>query len=79
MSAGRMAAHVVRGYQLLIRPLLPATCRFVPGCSEYVREALVEHGLLHGAGLESDGSYDVIPGMPVAMIRRRRDGREGNG
>ena len=71
MSAGQVAAHVVRGYQILIRPLLPAACRFVPGCSEYVREVLVEHGLLRGGGSESDGSYGVIPAMPAAMIRRR--------
>ena len=25
----------VRGYQLLLRPLLPAVCRFTPSCSEY--------------------------------------------
>src|SRR5260370_1922253 len=36
-------------------------------------------GSCAGAGSERDGSYGVIPGMPVAMIRRRRDGREGNG
>ncbi|MCS6864429.1 MAG: membrane protein insertion efficiency factor YidD, partial [Gemmataceae bacterium] len=26
---------LVRGYQKLIRPLLPPMCRFYPGCSEY--------------------------------------------
>lgn len=51
MRAGRVAAHVVRGYQILIRPLLPASCRFVPGCSEYTRGVLMEHGLVRGMGL----------------------------
>ena len=51
MTAGRVAAHVVRGYQALIRPLLPASCRFVPGCSEYTRVVLMEHGLVRGVGL----------------------------
>src|SRR5580765_2086409 len=36
-------------------------------------------GSYAGAGWEPDGSYGVIPGMPAATIRRRRDGREGNG
>ena len=51
MTVGRVAAHVVRGYQILIRPLLPASCRFVPGCSEYTRMVLMEHGLVRGVGL----------------------------
>lgn len=51
MNAGQLAAEVVRGYQLLVRPLLPPTCRFVPGCSEYAREALMQHGLVRGGWL----------------------------
>jgi putative membrane protein insertion efficiency factor len=51
MSAGRLAAQVVRGYQLMIRPLLPPSCRFVPGCSEYMREVLQVHGVLRGGWL----------------------------
>jgi uncharacterized protein len=51
MNAGRLAAKLVRGYQLLVRPLLPPTCRFVPGCSEYAREALMQHGLVRGGWL----------------------------
>lgn len=71
MTAGRMAAHVVRGYQALIRPLLPASCRFVPGCSEYTRVVLMEHGLVRGVGLGirrilrchpwNSGGYDPPP------------------
>lgn len=51
MSAGSVAALVVRSYQLLVRPLLPPACRFVPSCSEYAREALIEHGLVRGGWL----------------------------
>jgi putative membrane protein insertion efficiency factor len=51
MSAAWLAAQVVRGYQLVVRPVLPPTCRFVPGCSDYTRVALLEHGVLHGAWL----------------------------
>ena len=71
MSAGRIAASVVRGYQLLLRPLLPSTCRFMPGCSEYARQALIEHGLVRGAALAArrlarchpwnPGGYDPVP------------------
>lgn len=39
----------VRGYQLLVRPLLPPLCRFQPSCSEYMIEAVTKYGPLHGA------------------------------
>lgn len=71
MSAGRLVAQAVRGYQLLLRPLFPPACRFVPGCSEYVRQALVRQGLLHGGCLGirrvmrchpwNPGGYDPPP------------------
>jgi putative membrane protein insertion efficiency factor len=51
MSAGRVAATLVRGYQFLIRPVLPPACRFEPSCSEYAREALGSHGVLRGGWL----------------------------
>ena len=39
---------LVRGYQYLIRPLLPPTCRFVPGCSEYMVLAVRKYGPIVG-------------------------------
>ena len=39
---------MVRGYQYLIRPLLPPVCRFVPGCSEYFILAVQKYGPLKG-------------------------------
>ena len=41
----------VRGYRLLISPLLGPSCRFFPSCSEYAEEALQRHGALHGSWL----------------------------
>lgn len=52
MSApGDVAARLVRVYQHALSPLLPMACRFAPTCSEYARQALVEHGLLRGGAL----------------------------
>ncbi|MBN1585837.1 MAG: membrane protein insertion efficiency factor YidD [Candidatus Omnitrophica bacterium] len=42
---------IVRGYQILVRPLLGPHCRFHPTCSEYCREALAQKGLIKGLGL----------------------------
>lgn len=47
LSALLVAA--VRGYQLLLRPLLPAACRFSPSCSEYFIAAVHKYGPFHGA------------------------------
>jgi hypothetical protein len=41
----------VRGYQWLIRPVLPSACRFHPSCSEYADEALARHGMWRGGWL----------------------------
>jgi len=35
-------------YKVAISPLLPPSCRFVPTCSEYAREAIERYGALRG-------------------------------
>ncbi len=39
---------LVRGYQVAIGPLLPASCRYYPSCSAYMIEALERHGAIRG-------------------------------
>jgi putative membrane protein insertion efficiency factor len=39
----------VRGYQVCLRPLLPAVCRFTPSCSEYFIGAVRKYGPIVGA------------------------------
>jgi putative membrane protein insertion efficiency factor len=46
---GLLLIAPVRLYQWLIRPVLPATCRFQPSCSEYFILAVRKHGPLKGA------------------------------
>ena len=50
-SAARAAVLAVRGYQHLVSPLLPPSCRFAPTCSEYAALAITDHGVLHGGWL----------------------------
>ena len=38
-------------YRLLISPVLPCGCRYLPSCSEYAAEAIIEHGAIRGCGL----------------------------
>lgn len=64
-------AASLKMYKSAISPLLPASCRYVPTCSEYAAEALTRHGLFHGAALAiwrllrcnplARGGYDPVP------------------
>lgn len=38
----------VRGYQLLLSPLLGAHCRFQPTCSQYCIDAVRRYGVVRG-------------------------------
>jgi putative membrane protein insertion efficiency factor len=62
---------LVRGYQLTLSPLLPASCRYFPSCSAYAIEALDRHGVRKGGWLAvkriarchpfRPGGYDPVP------------------
>lgn len=62
---------LVRGYQVVLSPLLPAACRYYPSCSAYAIEALERHGAMRGAWLTvrrlgrchpfRPGGYDPVP------------------
>ena len=61
---------LVKFYQAVISPWLPPSCRFVPTCSEYAREAIDRHGALRGGRMAvwrllrcqpfSAGGYDPV-------------------
>jgi putative membrane protein insertion efficiency factor len=40
---------MVRGYQILLSPLLGGQCRFYPSCSQYFIEAVRKYGPISGA------------------------------
>ena len=48
---GRILIGAVKGYQLMISPWTPPTCRFTPSCSSYAIEAIERHGSARGAWL----------------------------
>ena len=62
---------LIKGYQILISPLLPLTCRYDPTCSHYAIEALQTHGFLKGTYLAikrigschpwGGSGYDPVP------------------
>jgi uncharacterized protein len=40
---------LIRGYQSIISPMLPPSCRFTPTCSAYTLEAIRKYGALRGS------------------------------
>ena len=49
--ARNIALLLLRGYKLVISPWLPASCRYVPTCSEYAMEAIDRYGVLRGSDM----------------------------
>ena len=83
--ASALLRALVRGYRLALRPVLPASCRFTPSCSEYAEEAVARHGALAGAALSlrrilrchpwGGFGYDPVPGDP--LVRRMAKAHDG--
>jgi putative membrane protein insertion efficiency factor len=62
---------LVRGYQGVLSPLLPPSCRYYPTCSAYAVEALQRYGAWRGSWLAvkrigrchpfRPGGFDPVP------------------
>lgn len=67
----RLLAALIRAYQLTLSPLLPASCRFHPSCSQYTLEAVRKYGAARGGWLGvrrlvrchpwNPGGFDPVP------------------
>ena len=86
----RGLVFLIQLYRHMVSPLRPATCRFIPTCSQYAVDALTEHGLIRGSWLAAarlvkcgpwhPGGWDPIP-EPLSKCdggdgRRPREARE---
>ncbi|MGV6809346.1 MAG: membrane protein insertion efficiency factor YidD [bacterium] len=62
---------LIRGYQLILSPLMGSNCRYYPTCSCYTHEAIEKHGAFKGMWLGmkrilrchpwAAGGYDPVP------------------
>ena len=62
---------LIKIYQVLLSPLIPPSCRFIPTCSQYSVEALKKYGILKGSWLSikrilrchpwGGSGYDPVP------------------
>lgn len=53
---------LLRIYQAILSPLLPAACRFQPSCSAYAVEAVQRHGPFRGLWLAAKRLLRCRPG-----------------
>jgi len=62
---------LIRGYQLIVSPVLGPACRFYPSCSQYASLAINRYGVVKGSYLAfrrllrchpfHPGGYDPVP------------------
>ncbi|WP_035465947.1 membrane protein insertion efficiency factor YidD [Alicyclobacillus pomorum] len=62
---------LIRLYQVVISPLFPPRCRFVPSCSQYALESVRRYGAFRGGWMSlkrlikcgpwHEGGYDPVP------------------
>lgn len=70
----QLLVWIMRGYQILLSPMLGQCCRFYPSCSNYAIEALRVHGAARGSLLAAwrvcrcnpynHGGFDPVPPAP---------------
>ena len=66
----RVVITLLKGYKLVISPLLPSACRYYPTCSDYMLEAVSRYGALRGVWMGvkrlgrchpfHEGGYDPV-------------------
>ncbi|MBO8441441.1 MAG: membrane protein insertion efficiency factor YidD [Firmicutes bacterium] len=67
----KLLINIVKLYQHYISPLFPPTCRYYPTCSNYMIQAISEHGIILGLLMGFfrilrcnpfvKGGYDPVP------------------
>ncbi len=87
--AGTILRAAFRGYQLIISPVLPGTCRYWPSCSQYGVEAVARHGAWKGGWLTlwrilrcnpwGGWGHDPVPGQECAHRAAIIDSAAGEG
>ena len=79
--AQRSALALLTVYKFLFSPLYAGSCRFLPSCSDYAREAVTVHGAAKGAWLAArrlarchplgSSGLDPVPGRSPQMSSTR--------
>lgn len=75
----KVALGLIRAYKLTLSPYFTGSCRYTPGCADYMSEAIARHGVLRGGWLGTrrlcrchpfgGHGYDPVP----ASLERKID------
>jgi putative membrane protein insertion efficiency factor len=49
--AERVALALIRVYKITLSPLFAGSCRYTPGCADYMSESITRFGVMRGAWL----------------------------
>lgn len=70
-SVTTVALVALRMYQWMLSPLFAGSCRFIPSCSEYARDAIARYGVARGVWLSArrlarchplcEAGFDPVP------------------
>jgi putative membrane protein insertion efficiency factor len=76
----RSALALLTLYKVLLSPLFSGSCRFLPSCSDYAREAVTMHGAVKGTWLAvrrlsrchplGSSGFDPVPGRSRRVSTR---------
>ncbi len=76
---------LIRAYQWVLSPVLPASCRFAPTCSDYALQAIAGHGPIRGGWLAvrrlarchpwGGAGWDPVPPVRACGHQRVRGSR----
>ena len=79
----RCALAAIRAYKIALSPLFAGSCRYTPGCADYMSESIVRYGWLRGGWLGTKRlcrchpfgghGYDPVPLLHDHQITKSRD------
>lgn len=68
-----VALALLRAYKILLSPFFTGSCRFLPSCSDFAREAVIRYGVVRGCWLAARrlarchplgaAGYDPVPSV----------------
>ena len=77
----RIALALIRVYKIVLSPLFAGSCRYMPGCADYMTESITRHGFVRGGWLGTKRlcrchpfgghGYDPVPQSPDHRINHK--------
>jgi putative membrane protein insertion efficiency factor len=74
--AAKTALLLVRAYKVTLSPLFAGSCRYTPGCADYMSESIARYGFFRGGWLGTrrlcrchpfgGHGYDPVPHHEIA-------------